>query len=491
MTVQPATAVVAAPALAGAAIETRGGWTWSFPCDLATPAGWVALDGGVTLTAALSTAYGQRTPGLGAPGVGSPRLNQGVLAGATSRFLSGATYVNPATAAVHVRLIFRDPRTTVSGSTYFELSDGSAQNIVIRRSGTTLRLEAELGVYAETADFSGFAGNFILLDIILDPVREMFVAWLNGIDLTPSFESFGDPLTAFAGVCTLALLNNIAGTEPAIATVLVFAGVTTTPELTLAQHRADARLLDVLADDFSGDGLGDYTWAWSPNRVVEAAYEGAAVTLPGEPDFGEDAAVLTIEGEVVFDQSTGSVRGEGLGRARLDHAFGPTEVEDSIASASSFEAVTGALHLRLVFYIESDLDETQTLFVLTDDTHAFGVAVASDGDLTLTGPSGYSVTLPSAIVFDSWHLLDLSLDRDISGGNAGFVALLDGADLDPAAAVGAVADIADGATAYLCKAAADDTAATKTLVAFAALTQDRILGLARHVADACALEVMT
>jgi hypothetical protein len=313
---------------------------------------------------------------------------------------------------------------------------------------------------------------------------------VNGVDLTPSLGSFGSAFTAFAGAATLSLLNNISGTDPALGTELIFAGIRIGGSITIDEHRTDAYDLEVKENGLAVEGLGDFTWAWSPNLV-----EIKTSSLPGEPDFGDIAARLTISEDVVFNYATNAVRPEGLRQPRIDRAFHPATTADLVyrSSPSGFAAVDGDLHLRIVFRVDSGGTQTQRLFFLEDPDDAtlrFGVEVSTSGGLTVYAPSGYAETVAAAVVLDRWHLLDVSLDRDGSGGNALIIGLLDGSDLAVAAYSAPVSDIPAGAEVTVFDDAAHAGAATETSIAFLALTRGRVLLVAQHVVDALALEVM-
>lgn len=479
-------AVITPSAIAAQAIEGRS-WTAAWASNLATPSTWPALSGSFTLAPTGVFDFEQKTPGLRAEGAGSARLDKAVVPGALGRWLSGATaYTSPAANPLLVRLIFRETRL-VGNATYFEIGQ-AAQRLTIRRTTTTLNLTANLGAYTETIYFEPFVDRYALLDVVLGPTG--IQAWLNGIDLTPSFA--GAVVTAFGGAAQIALLNNLAGSEVALNTELVFAGVKTSPTLTIQQHRDDARQLDVLEDGLIYD-LGGYTWLWSPSRVDDETIP--TPSLPGDPDFGDIDARLSIDGSVEFDQPTGILRPEGLGKPQIARAFKPTEDTDVVQrpAPSGFEAVDGDLHLRLVFTVDSAGTGVQQLFYLedADATKRLGVEVdTSNGNLILRGPSGYNATLAAAVALDEQHLLDVSLDRDNGGGVAAFVAHLDGNALAPAAHGTLVSDIPEDAAVTFFDDATNDGAATATTIAFAAITRGRVHTLARHRLDALALGVM-
>ena len=483
-----ATTISVDSALSGQAVD-GGSWTWAFASDQATPTSWPALLGGVAaaLTPSGRLAFEQETPGLDARGAGSARVNNAVV-GLGGNLLSGPNYPNPTNTQLYIRLILRAPRT-VGTETYFELGQ-AAQRITIHRSMTLLQLTAQLGLYNETIDIGAFLGDYVLLDVLVDFAGGKFHAFMNGVDFTPSFAGEGGPLTAFAGNATLALLNNIAGTNPAIITELVFAGIQTGGSITIDQHRSDADALAVRADGVSIEGFDGFTWAWAPNRVDRTT--PPMVSLPGEPAWGDIQARLFIQGNVVFGLPTGPLRPEGLRRTRIDQAFGPTLVTDSVGrgSPSGFPAVSSDLSARLIFKVASGVAAVQSLLFVEDPTPGilFSVSVNASGDLTVTAPSGYSVTLLAAVSLDFWHLLDVTLVRN-SGGVAQIMVWLDGASIAAPPFGSLVSDIPAGAAITFFDSKAHVGAATFSEIVFVGLTIGSDMSTLRHVLDSLALGV--
>lgn len=479
--------------LAGSAIDNLG-FTWAFASNDADHATWPALVGtGIALALSGDVDLDQRTPGLEASGAGSARIDTAVVARTNTRWLSPATFPNPLANPVWIRLILREVRRTGT-ATYFEISQ-AAQRFTIRRNVETLQITGALGTYTETIDLAPFLGEsvygaFMLLDVISSATG--FSAFLNGVDLTPSFT--GGALVAFAGAAAVALQSNVAGSDAAANVALIFAGIGVSNAPTIEQHRIAADHLGVLAEQLAIEGLGGFTWAWSPNRIDKST--APAPTLPGEPDFGDVAARLNITGELEVEAETDNLRPEGLGRPRLDRAMRPTDTDVRVyrGAPSGLEAIDGDVHLRLIFRVDSTGIVDQRFFYLTDEfdaTRLLGIEVDPvNGDLTLHAPNAYDLTLAAAVARDRWHLLDVSLDRDNGSGNAQFVVQLDGAAIAAAAFVGPVDDVRVNAAVTIFDDMLFAGAATETRLVFVAVTRGRIMTLARHVVDALALGVV-
>lgn len=478
------TAVLVASALGG--VDARYAWTWAWAGDLVGESSWPALAGGTaaTLTRSGQTFIAQPTQDLGALGAGSARIDRAVIGGTSGRYLA-AGYPNPVAAPVHVRLVFRDERATGT-ATYLELSQ-AAQRITIRRSGTDLQLIGNLGVHTDTVPLDAVSGAWCLLDVIAGPAG--FTAYLNGVDLTPLLTPVA--LAAFAGAPSVALLNDVAGTDAAINAEVVFAGLWTSPTLTLAQHRADAYLLAAQLDGAAtyGEVLG-FDWSWSPSRVDELEDGSDLWTLPVDPDATDSGGTLNVT-DAEASGATAPLRPEGLGIELVGHALVVTAAGGGaeVASPSTADAIDGDLHVRLVFRVDTDAAAgAQVLFTMadgTDPTKVLEVAVdPANGDLTVTAPSGYTLTEAAAVALDRWHLLDLSLDRDGAGGNALLVAQLDGVDLGLAGHGAVVDDIPEGFSVTLLDGA------EVSRLAFAGLARGRVLALDAHRFAAAALGVL-
>lgn len=479
------TAFITPPTLSGGAIEDRGGWTWSFACDTARVSGWPALNGGATLALSGAADFEQRTPSFNALGIGSARVDKAVVGGTGVRWLATG-FPNPGTQDILFRLIFREA-AEVTSATYLELSQ-AAQRITLRRTGTDLELVAALGTYIESVYAVPFDGHDLLLDVIYHSVAGYFEAYLNGINMTPSFATFGSAFTAFGGTASLALLNTVTGSDPAENAELLFAGIALSPTLTLTQHRTDATLLGVSENGLAIEGLdGGFIMGWSPNR-----YDAVSATIPADPNFGGASARLVVEGDVLFNRTTGAVRREGLRKPRLESAF---QLESSLSRVThdGIQTLADDIHVRLIFRVNTSASAgtVRVAYIESDTAHRFGIDVnALTGDLILHGPSGYDVTLSGAVNLDEWSLLDVSLDRDGGAGpTALFVVQLNGDALSASAHSSLCADIPAESHVVLFDDSAHAGGATNVLIVFFGFAS-RVMTLDRHRIDALALEVM-
>jgi hypothetical protein len=491
--------VVVTPAAitAGGAIETRGNWTQGFAGDEATADGWPALAafGGSAADLVGSGAWLRHQltkPDLNALGIGSARVNEAVQGDTAVRF-TNAAFPNPGSQQLHVRLIGLDQRT-IGTATYFELAE-AAQRVTIRRDGTALEFEAELGTYTETLDIEAFTLGWLFIDAILD-FTDGFTVYVNGIDATPAFTGPAGPLAAFGADAALNLLNNNAATDPAEDFKLLFAGVRVGGAVTLEEHQADAELCNLREDGLAIDDFIDWTWAWSPNRLET---EDDVITLPGMPDAGAATATLNLSSgaQLSYDLATEEVRQEGLGRPRLNHGISLDTASGTFTSAAGFEEIDGDFHLRAVFKLRSGSDDVQPILAIADPsaptlraTISVDAAAAAPGDLELQATTPYALSFAGAVANDRWHLLDFVVDRD---GGPGGVALafvfLDGLDLSAAAHSSTIADIPEGAVVHLLSDPDGGNAAINTRLAFAGIS-DQIVTLAEHKLDALALGLM-
>jgi hypothetical protein len=186
------------------------------------------------------------------------------------------------------------------------------------------------------------------------------------------------------------------------------------------------------------------------------------------------------------------MRSEGLGRPRIDRSIRPDPAgatTPQVFRSGGLALIDDDFHIRLIMRPSTGIG-TRTLFAIEySSTLRVAIGVVDD-DLTLVLTSGYTLSFPNVLLLDDYNFLDVSVDRDGSGGNALAIVYLNGIDLlapahsmtIPDIPAGAGASIFDGRIVAVGAAAAMD-------FAFVGFEHDRIMTLARHRLDAFALEV--
>lgn len=431
-----------------AAIEGRGGWTWAWAGDDATEVSWPGLSdfGGAAATLTPAGAYALAQPTrdlvlvsakptsqLSAAGVGSARIDNAVTGGTGVGF-EAASFPNPISQTLHVRLVLSDPGTDkLTGTlTYFELSE-AAQRLSIKRADiagsdgliSVLRVETELGVNVVEMPALPFVGAWFLLDVIADFTTGAVKMFFSGVDVTPALGAAPGALTPFGSAPSVALLSKVGGTESSEFVSLVFAGVAVGRNLQISEHREDADKMGTLLNgsavaldpEFTSSYVGDMATveksvhtSWLPYDP----FEDITRVLTVSESSADDAAV-----QLVLHRSTGATRPEGLGRPRVDRGVQRSLTSPLFRRTASELTLDLAEPLFVRLIVELDyLDQfggagdPRTLFALEDSvTPTNRVTIKTNADVStfdveVTSAFTASVAAP-AEVSPKWALIDL------------------------------------------------------------------------------------
>lgn len=372
-----------------------------------------------------------------------------------------------------VRVLIRDSGVT-GAVTYLELTDG-AQTVSLGRNGASLVVGYDGGTdvvfLGSASDRSGFVGAWQLLELTC--TAGTLRLRVDGVDLSTSLSGSA---SAFAGACDLHLLNNVAGTAPALGTLLAYVGLS-----------ADAAVLDVppaLSGSLAATQWPPFDATWYPRQLES---EETLLSLPGG-----DGPTLVLTDEVglpatdILATDVETLPSEdfarGLGQWSVHQALRP--LEDTLRCyAQAATELTGDVWMRVVFHVDDAVSATQRIACYEGDNGKFGVECDASGNLTFHAPG--QTVVAGTVTLDAWHILDLALDRDGGvGGVAKLVAYLDGVDLGLADLASTVAD--PTGTLRLWDDSAYVGAATSTSIAFFAMAE-RLPDLARHLLSAQAL----
>ena len=342
-----------------AALEARGGWTWAWAGNDATPGAWFGLAG---FGAAAANLVGRLpsvpnrdnyveapTGNINALGVGSARINQAVLiqdrdsAGYVRAAPSGFPGI-PTGTAFTFRMILK-PTFRSTGGGYFRLSTAASPTkrfelFYDKSFGVPATITAQLGnaggnELVAVAAAEAYEDLWHLLDVVYLPEA------LTGLPQAELRMYLSGTLVASAVLGTGVLTNDNILPDAAVELTydqgggsdgypqfdsFLFAGIAIGTALTHSEHRADADALKIRTDGLATAGID-----WNRAYVGDQAADGTA-GWPSFRPFGppiDVAPILPVSlntSDLILNGDTTPLQIEGLGRPRVNKSV--THPED-------------------------------------------------------------------------------------------------------------------------------------------------------------------